>query len=162
MIRLCCSVVLALASSASCAAKDDPSPGTTSSADDDSSDSSTGAASITLEQCDELLTQAECEAAVIGGNTQDTCAWFDVLVPGPTCESDVVVPQCVGMSFVGAGCQAFSCPSSATIDGFFRTVDGQVQVFENPPSDCGLAAMDGWSACIGTDVPAECQCLCPE
>jgi hypothetical protein len=121
--------------------------------DDASADDTTGADAITVEDCDELLTQEACESAVADGE----CAWFDVSVPGPECSSTTVVPQCVGMSYAGEGCQPMSCAGGASVDGFFRTVDGAAQVFANP--DCGLIASDGWQSCVA-DPPAECACLC--
>ena len=122
--------------------------------DDASADETTGMDPITVEDCDELLTQEACESAV----ADDACTWFEVSVPGPDCSSTTVVPQCVGMSYVGEGCQPAPCPGGSSVDGFFRTVDGAAQVFANP--DCGLIATDGWHACVDPNAPAECACLC--
>jgi hypothetical protein len=143
---------------AACGAADDPPQDTSTGA---TSDTTPGAVSV--ERYPEFPTQAECEAATVGP-AQDTCAWLEVRVPGPTCASDVVVAQCVGLTYVGEGCQALECEgpgSSATVDGFFREVDGAIQVFANPPAQCGLVALhDGWGACLGDETPPECSCLC--
>jgi len=155
------SVVILVSSflvAAACGAPDDPPQDATTGATSD-----TTAGAVSVEQCPEFPTQAECEAAA-SSLGQDTCAWLEVRVPGPTCASDVVVAQCVGLTYVGEGCQAFECEgpgSSATVDGFFREVDGAIQVFANPPAQCGLAALDdGWGACGGNETPPECSCLC--
>ncbi len=143
---------------AACGAADDPPQDTSTGATSD-----TTAGAVSVERCPEFPTQAECEAATVGP-AQDTCAWLEVRVPGPTCASDVVVAQCVGLTYVGEGCQALECEgpgSSATVDGFFREVDGAIQVFANPPAQCGLVALhDGWGACLGDETPPECSCLC--
>jgi hypothetical protein len=143
---------------AACGAADDPPQDTSTGATSD-----TTAGAVSVERCPEFPTQAECKAATVGP-AQDTCAWLEVRVPGPTCASDVVVAQCVGLTYVGEGCQALECEgpgSSATVDGFFREVDGAIQVFANPPAQCGLVALhDGWGACLGDETPPECSCLC--
>lgn len=150
-------IVSCFAAAAACGAADDPPQDTSTGATSD-----TGVVSV--EQCPEFPTQAECEAATDGSAQAFTCAWLEVRVPGPTCTSDVVIAQCVGLTYVGEGCQAFECEgpgSSATVDGFFREVDGAIQVFANPPAQCGLVAIDdGWGACGGDEAPPECSCLC--
>lgn len=152
-------IVSCFAVAAACGAADDPPQDTSTGATSD-----TTAGAVSVEQCPEFPTQAECEAAIDGPAQAFTCAWLEVRVPGPTCASDVVVAQCVGMTYVGEGCQAFECEgagSSATVDGFFREVDGAIQVFANPPAQCGFVALDdGWAACVGDEPPPECSCLC--
>jgi hypothetical protein len=122
----------------------------------------TGAGAIELEDCDELLTQEACEAAVIDPLGYDDCAWLDVRAPGPTCSETAVVSRCVAFTYVGMGCQQFECPAVDTdvdgIDAFFRTMDGTVEVLVSP--ECGRIAVDGWTHCLQPDAPAECACLC--
>lgn len=113
-----------------------------------------------VEDCSRMNTQAECEPVGAGDVTQGACRWSDVLIPGRSCADAVVVSQCIGMTYVGQGCQPFACDGSSNVDGFFREVDGKIEVFANPPSACGLVAIhDGWATCLGSDI-AECSCLC--
>jgi hypothetical protein len=148
---------LAVFVSASCGGRDEASGDATTGAEGMTSEGG----GIELEQCDELLTQVDCEAAVIGQDLKEKCAWFDVRFPGASCSDTTVVPQCVGMGYVGAGCQP-SCarPDGTSADGFYRMVDGQIGVLENPSTECGMVAnVDGWLPCFASDLP-ECGCLC--
>jgi hypothetical protein len=128
------------------------------SGESSTAEGATGSVPIAVEDCDRIASRAECEAAVVDHvDSQDRCVWIDVRRPEPTCASDVVLPQCVGVEYVGDGCQTFSCSEGPDVDGMFRMVDGVIEVLANP--ECGLVAVGGWTACED-DGPAECACLC--
>lgn len=143
---------IAAALVAGCVARD------AESGESSTGESSTGSVPIAVEDCDQIASRADCEAAVVDHvDSQDRCVWTDVHRPEPTCASDVVLPQCVGVEYVGDGCQIFPCSEERGVDGMFRMVDGAIEVLANP--ECGLVAVDGWTAC-SSDGPAECACLC--
>jgi hypothetical protein len=156
VLGLRCAIVVGLIVAAGCLATDVAPAGTSSGT---SSGASTTGDAINLDDCDALLTEADCADAE--NDDPGGCTWIEVRVPGAACESDAIVGQCVGLTYVGEGCQLLACsgPQAGDVDGFFRSVDGTVQVFESP--ECGLVAVDGWVGCTHPDAPAECVCLCP-
>ncbi len=129
---------------------------------DNASDADAGSSdggAISIEDCDELTAQEECEAA-FAPSEGDRCAWIDVRRPGATCDDTTVVPQCIGLVYVGAGCVSLDCPAGGeTLDSFFRMVDGTVEVFSSPECGLGNTTAD-WTRCEGLDAVPECVCLC--
>lgn len=137
--------------------------GTTSTDDTSTSSASTSTSGmLPVEDCEEQLDQADCEA-ILGRSGHSDCVWVEAVAQWSRdggCDVFAGPSRCVQGRYVGDGCFGSGCSGLERV--YIRDLgDGTFDVVNNPGGTCGVEP-DGWKQCLDEDPepPAPCSCVC--